>query len=143
MLRRLSEILFGCVAVAALGCPSIMPERSAREWMADGRAHSAQARWEDAIADFTEAIRQLVKMAAAANGLFQPEANLANTHVKRALAYVLKGQLEPALADCDEALRLNPSEGTAYRTRAEVYRRKGEHAKAEADLQRAGTLRQP
>ena len=53
------------------------------------------------------------------------------------------GQLEAALADCDEALRLNPLEGAAYRTRAEVYRRKGEHAKAEADLERAAALRQP
>jgi tetratricopeptide (TPR) repeat protein len=102
-----------------------------------------EGKGEEALADFTEALHQLGKLATAAKGLFRPEARLANVHVKRALASVWKDQLEAALVDCDEALRLNPREATAYRTRAEIHHRKGEHAKAKADLARANSLKLP
>ena len=99
MLKRLANILVSSVALAVLGCPNVIPERSAREWMADGRIHSAEARWDDAIADFTEVLR------------LEPKSREAL--VQRAHASYQNGDADQALDDCDAALRLEPCLGSS------------------------------
>src|SRR5882724_939074 len=108
MLKRLAGILFGCAALAASGCPNAMPERSAREWMADGRAHSAEARWEDAIADCTEVLR------------LEPKSHEAL--VLRARASDKNGDMEQALLDSKAALDLQPKDIELLRFRAYLLR---------------------
>jgi tetratricopeptide (TPR) repeat protein len=119
MSKRLAGILVGCAAVAASGCPNFIPEKSAREWMADGRAHSAQARWEDAIADFTEVLR------------LEPESR--DALVQRARASEKNGDMDQALEDCKAALKLQPNDIAMLRFRAAILRRRGQ-------LEEAGKL---
>jgi tetratricopeptide (TPR) repeat protein len=119
MLKRLANILVSSVALAVLGCPNVIPERSAREWMADGRIHSAEARWDDAIADFTEVLR------------LEPKSREAL--VQRAHASYQNGDADQALDDCDAALRLEPNDVELRRFRADVYRKTGDVAKADLD----------
>ena len=122
MSRRLAGILVGCVALAVSGCPNFMPEKSAREWMADGRAHCTQARWEDAIADFTEVLR------------LEPKSHEAL--VLRARASDENGDVDQALEDSDAALKLQPKDVAMMRFRAFILRRRGQLKEADTiDLQ--------
>jgi tetratricopeptide (TPR) repeat protein len=75
-----------------------------------------------AIADYGEAIRLTPANAAAWSG--------------RCWSRAIIGELEPALADCNEALRLESSAGTLER-RALVYLKSGELGKAIADYDAA------
>jgi tetratricopeptide (TPR) repeat protein len=121
MLKRLAGILVACAALAVSGCPNVMPERSAREWMADGRTHSAQTRWDDAIADFTEVLR------------LEPRSREAL--VLRARASLHNGDSDQALEDCRAALELQPNDIETMRFRANIHRRRGEINEAD-DLDR-------
>jgi tetratricopeptide (TPR) repeat protein len=126
MLRRPATILFSCGAALTLsGCPHVTPEKSAREWMTDGRTHSAQERWDDAIADFTEVLRL--------------EPRFREALVLRAHASAKNGDADQALEDCQAALKLQPADLGLLRFRAELYRSKGELAKADRDYRDANT----
>src|SRR5262245_27939609 len=115
MLKRLAKILFGCAALAASGCPNVTPEKSAREWMAEGRPPSAQLQWEDAIADFTAALRL--------------EPTSGEALVQRAHASFNNGDADQALEDCEAALRLQPKDVELRHFRASIFRNKGQLAK--------------
>ena len=52
----------------------------------------------------------------------------------------MKGDLDKAIADCSQAIRLNPDDAEAYKHRGLAYQEKGDHAKANADLKRAKEL---
>ncbi len=119
MLKSLAKILFGCAALLVSGCPQVMPEKSAREWLADGRSHSDQLRWDDAIADFTEVLR------------LEPTSREAL--VQRARARFQIGDADQALDDCEAALRLEPNDFELRRFRADVLRNRGDVAKADQE----------
>jgi tetratricopeptide (TPR) repeat protein len=129
MLKRLARILFGCTALAVSGCPNFIPEKSAREWMADGRAHSAQARWEDAIADYTEVLRL--------------EPGSREALVQRARASDKNGDVDQALEDCDAVLKLKPNDIEMLRFRAFVLRRRGQLDEADRLDRQADVLTGP
>ncbi len=78
---------------------------------------------DNAIADFTEAIRLNPKVVSA--------------YVNRVLAANTKGQLELALADCNAAIQLDPKLAVAYCVRGVAWERKDEHDKAIADCDQA------
>jgi serine/threonine-protein kinase len=112
-MRRLTTILFGCVALlAAWGCPQVTPDKPAREWIADGRTHSAQERWDDAVADCTEALRQDPKSREAL--------------VLRAHASFNNGDQEQALEDSQAALELQRDDAALLHFHAGLRRRRGE-----------------
>lgn len=81
---------------------------------------------EMALIAFGEAIRLDPKMAQAFNG--------------RAVVLGLKGELDKALADACEALRLDPWEPEYYRTRSFVYDQLGDKANSADDLEKADQL---
>ena len=85
-------------------------------------------RYAEAIADNTQALN----IAAAA---VQPMI-LCN----RANAYLLSGQLEPALADANRAIALQAGDLRAYQTRAAIFQAMGQLAAAQADLQKMQQL---
>ncbi|MEO6039093.1 MAG: tetratricopeptide repeat protein, partial [Saprospiraceae bacterium] len=58
----------------------------------------------------------------------------------RANAYLLSGQLQPALADANRALQINPNDARSYQTRAAVYQALGQPVAAQADLQKMQAL---
>jgi tetratricopeptide (TPR) repeat protein len=113
MFKRLAEILFGCGAALALsGCPHVTPEKSAREWMADGLAHSSQGRWDDAIEDFAEVLRR------------EPKSREAL--VLRAKASLNNNDADQALEDSQAALELKRDDPELLRFQASIRRRHGE-----------------
>jgi tetratricopeptide (TPR) repeat protein len=122
--KLLARILVSCAVLVVSGCANIVPEKSAREWMADGRNHSALAHWDDAIADFTEVLRL--------------EPGSREALVLRAHASYQNGDVNQALDDCEAAFRLEPHDIELHHFRAIIYLNRGEHAKAEQDEREAG-----
>ena len=84
-----------------------------------GVDHDEVIQRDDAIADYTEAIRLNPKYTEA--------------YCKRGGVYSMKGQRDDAIADYTEAIRLNPKYTEAYYGRAFTYSKKGEYDKAIAD----------
>ncbi|MFM7401019.1 MAG: tetratricopeptide repeat protein, partial [Bacteroidota bacterium] len=56
--------------------------------------------------------------------------------VNRANAFMQAGQLNEALADLNEAVSVDPNYKRAYQSRAAVYQKLGQDAKAREDLAR-------
>jgi Flp pilus assembly protein TadD len=57
----------------------------------------------------------------------------------RGIAYANKGELDKAIADFTELIRLDPT-GEAYYDRGKAYQRRGDTGKAELDLNEARRL---
>ena len=87
---------------------------------ARGLAYRRKGAYDEAIADFTEALR------------LNPERDV--IYHARGLAYAEKGAYDEAIADYTEALRLNPEFAKAYHHRGLAYRRKGASSQAVADF---------
>ncbi len=66
--------------------------------------------------------------------------DVAETFVARARTYLAKDALAQALADANEAIRLDPALAMAYRTRGEIHDRLGEADAAQADFAQAEVL---
>ena len=60
-------------------------------------------------------------------------AGLAWAYNNRSLAYILRGDSDRAIADADEAIRLDPNDAAAFNNRGNGYREKGEYDRATAD----------
>ena len=57
-------------------------------------------------------------------------------HLKKGCVYTLRQEYEPALAELDEAIRVNPELSEPYLVRAQVYQEMGNLASAAADLEK-------
>ena len=66
-----------------------------------------------------------------------PKLQTADEYCKRGAAYFDKGEYDKAIADCTEAIRLNPKDAKFYYNRGNAYGRKGEYDKAIADCTEA------
>jgi tetratricopeptide (TPR) repeat protein len=91
-----------------------------------GSAQMGKRRWDEAIADFVEAIRL--------------DPKYGRGYVLRARAHAPKGDWNEVIADCTEAIRLDPRDAVAYAVRACGYKEKGEGDKARNDFDRAEEL---
>ena len=58
----------------------------------------------------------------------------------RGLAYLNKGELDKAIADCTAAIRLDPDDGETYHHRGLAHQARGDRAKADADFAKAREL---
>jgi tetratricopeptide (TPR) repeat protein len=85
-------------------------------------------RYEEALADYAEAIRR--------GGL-----NLPTAYNNRGIVHRLTGEPDRAIADYDEALRLDPGFAEAYNNRGNTRRDKGELDQAIADYNEAVRLK--
>jgi tetratricopeptide (TPR) repeat protein len=88
-----------------------------------GLSHAEKGDHDQAIADFTEAIRLDPKNA--------------DAYYSRALSYDLKSDHDQAIADFTEAIRLHPNNAKFYAFRAKAYRALGEEVKAASDDRKA------
>jgi tetratricopeptide (TPR) repeat protein len=77
---------------------------SARQHELRGRSLTTSGKYEEAIAELTEAIR------------LQPD--LARAYNARGYVYLLKRDYQHALADFDEAIRLDPNYANAIQNRS-------------------------
>jgi lipoprotein NlpI len=62
---------------------------------------------------------------------------LVGAFANRGMAYAIKGEYDRAIADFDEAIRLNPNIAQAFVNRGEAYRNKNEFDRAIADFDQA------
>ena len=110
----------------ALSC-SRQKTPGAEEAIERGLSHAEKGDHDQAIADYTEAIRLDPKIAAA--------------YYNRAISYAEKGDHDQAIADCTEAIRLNQTQPVYYVRRARAYRALGDEAKAASDEKKAQELK--
>ena len=61
-------------------------------------------------------------------------------HLERGMAYARRGELDRAISDFTESIRLDPANAAAFYNRSLAYRAKGEHDRARADCAQASGL---
>ncbi|MGH7936853.1 MAG: tetratricopeptide repeat protein, partial [Chthoniobacterales bacterium] len=94
-----------------------------------GRLYLQQNDLDNAISDFSEAIRA------------EPGTDSASSYACRALAYERKGNLDAALVDFESALRLNQQIGWIYLEQGKLYQRQRRLPEALADYSAAIRLK--
>ena len=77
-----------------------------------GRAYEEKGDYDQAIADFTEAIRL--------NANDEPD-GLVSAYFSRGIVYAYKGHFDNAIADCNEIIRLEPTSTASFNDRGYVY----------------------
>lgn len=91
-----------------------------------GVAKYEEGRYDEAITDYTDAIRL--------------DPKIPFTYLRRAGVYVDKGDYDKAIADYTETIRLDAESADAYHGRGVAYEKKGDDAKAKADFAKAEEL---
>lgn len=84
--------------------------------------------YDGAIGDFTEAIKVAKDL---------PDMLRAGPYINRGLAYEKKGDLDSALEDLNQAIKIQPNNVYAYNDRAVVHEKRNEIAEALADYTKA------
>ncbi len=106
-------------------------------------AYNRQQKYDRALPDCTKAIA-LGPTANALNATGQEkltnDRSMSDYFAQRGISYHGKHELDRAIADYSEALRLYPSNVNALNNRARAYEQKGERARAKADLDAAKRL---
>ncbi len=69
-----------------------------------------------------------------------PDAEQAGVFYNQGVAHCEKGELDAAIADYSEVIRLNPADAYAYYARGGAHSQNGNQAKAEADFAKAKEL---
>lgn len=112
-----------CVLLFALACAN-----PALEHVQQGTAYREQGKFDEAIAEYTMAIKA--------------DPNLAIAYNNRGCAYSWKMDYESAMADFSKAIELEPDEAFPYLNRARLYIGKYEEDKAIVDLKKVIELAQ-
>lgn len=100
----------------------------ARAYNNRGNAYADKGDYNQAIRDYSEAIRR------------QDRTMQSDFYLNRAETYKEIGALDKASADCDQAIRINPTDAKVYMNRASVRSAKGDYRGAASDLEQATRL---
>ena len=102
-------------------------EPDAQDYLRRGIEADQNDNPDDAIEYYTEVIR-----------LDPPDSSIVSVaHYNRGVIYSEKGEIERAIEDYDQTIRLNPESAAAYNNRGYAYRQKGEVETAIEDYDRA------
>ena len=115
-----------CLLLFALTFNCYGATETAEEFFEEGKKFSSLENSDQAILNYTEAIKRNPKFAKAYNN--------------RGIAYVGRQQYNLAIADFNKAIELDPKNGKVYNNRAIAYWYKGEVARARQDIQQAQSL---
>src|SRR5437879_4085892 len=129
MCMRLVRIIACLLALGAIdlsGQDANSPSSEARKRFADGQRRESQGQREQAIADYTLAIRLSSGYAAALHN--------------RGKLYFDLGEKQKALEDLSSAIRLRPSDAQALALRGNIYRALDRLSEAAVDWQQAADL---
>ena len=103
------------------GMPESVKE-TVRTHLDHGRACLDKGKYDDAIADYTEAIAL--------------DPNVATAYTIRGDAYAEKGEFDRAIADFTKAIGLDPNDAITYYNRGYTYAKKGDEDQAIADFRK-------
>jgi tetratricopeptide (TPR) repeat protein len=109
--------------LASLSKVTVNPNDPSFAVFNSGNASKNQSKWDEAIAEYTEALR------------INP--NNARAYYNRGLAYYTQKDYSRAIADYTQAIRLDPNYAAAYMGRGNAYRGKGDNDRAIADYTQA------
>ena len=115
-----------CLLLFALTFNCYGAAETAEEFFEQGKQFSLAEKSDQAIYNYTEAIKRNPKFVKAYNN--------------RGIAYVGRQQYDLAIADFNKAIKLDPKNGKVYNNRAVAYWYKGEAARARQDIQKAQSL---
>jgi Na+/H+ antiporter NhaD/arsenite permease-like protein/Tfp pilus assembly protein PilF len=115
-----NRLIYAAFVLAALACVSLTP------------AAGQSGRWERCRAAKPDASIAACS-AIIARGQHEKKSSRIDAYIYRASAYRLKGDLDLAIADLNNALRLSPNMPRALKARAEVYAAKGDLNQAITD----------
>lgn len=115
-----------CLLLLALTFDCYGATKTAEEYFEQGKKYTSVENSDQAIDNYTEAIKRNPKFAKAYNN--------------RGIAYVGKQKYDLAIADFNKAIKLDPKNGKVYNNRAVAYWYKGEVARARQDIQKAQSL---
>jgi tetratricopeptide (TPR) repeat protein len=104
-------------------CKVTLPNTAALASYNSGNANKNKGRNDQAIADYTAALRS--------------DPNNASTYYNRGNAYSHKGDYDRAIADYNQAIRFDPNNADAYYNRGHAYSHKGDNDRAIADYNQA------
>jgi lipoprotein NlpI len=96
---------------------------------------ASQRDWNDCKADDPD--RRIAGCARILQDRSETGSNRIDAHINRAIAYKAKGDLDRAIADYNEAIRLDPKYADAYYNRGIAYKAKGDIDRAIADYNEA------
>ena len=122
--KSISILIYLLLFALTLNCYGAM--ETAEEFFEQGKKFSLAEKSDQAIYNYTEAIKRNPKFVKAYNN--------------RGIAYVGRQQYDLAIADFNKAIELGPKNGKAYNNRAVAYWYKGEVARARQDIQKAQRL---
>jgi tetratricopeptide (TPR) repeat protein len=121
-----SIIVVMCLLLFSINFTCYGAAETAEEFFQQGKQCSLDEKSDQAIYNYTEAIKRNPKFVKAYNN--------------RGIAYVGRQQYDLAIADFNKAIELDPKNGKAYNNRAVAYWYKGEAARARQDIQKAQSL---
>lgn len=118
------RVVFIAILMAVALCYSGFPARAdALSHYNQGVTYSGQGRYDQAIAEYNQAMRLDQRFSLAYSG--------------RGTAYCLEGEYDRATADHDQAIRLDPANAMNYNQRGNCYAKKHEYDRAIADYGKA------